>query len=278
MTDEARMPLMEHLKELRRRFRNAIIWVVIWTGLAYTFADETLALAARPLMRAWDETKLGPRSLKFTAVTEPFWLQMKLSLYVGLFLASPFVFYQLWKFIAPGLRKNERGVALPFAICSGLFFCGGGLFCYFLVFPRAFSFFLSYANSGFGKFSTVFGVKYQIGSTFRVEPVLVLSPYIDFVLMSVLGFGIVFELPLLIYFLSRVGLVTHRSLWRFNKYWVVIAFAVGAVLTPGPDVVSQFLMATPLIVLYELSIIVAWLVTRGRERRKAAEEAALDDD
>ena len=274
--DGARMPLMEHLRELRKRFRNAVIALIVTTGITFAFARELIAIMIKPLADAWRGRKLGTFTLNYGNLTEPFWAEMKVSFYIGLFLGSPFVFYQLWKFVAPGLRDNERKIALPFAIFSGLFFCGGAVFCYFLVFPTAFKFFLGYSSNDYGSFSGLFGgmADYNIGGDMQLRATLFLEPILDFSMKTMLGFGLVFELPLAIYFLAKVGLVTHRSLWKFNKYWIVISFIIGAVLTPGPDVMSQILMATPLLVLYQISIVVAWVVTIGRERRKKAEEEA----
>jgi len=274
------MPLMEHLRELRKRFRNAVIAVIVVMGVTFAFARELIALLVLPLEQAWNRRNMGPFELNYGSLTEPFWAEMQVSFYVGLFVASPFVFYQLWRFVAPGLRDSERKVALPFAIFSGLFFCGGALFCYFLVFPTAYNFFLGYSSNDYGSFNGVFGglVDYTIGGPMKLRATLFLERILDFSMKTMLGFGLVFELPLLVYFLSKIGLITHRSMWKFNKYWIVISFIVGAVLTPGPDVMSQILMATPLLVLYQVSILIAWVVTRGRERRQKEIEKELDRD
>ncbi|HEY4054955.1 MAG TPA: twin-arginine translocase subunit TatC, partial [Kofleriaceae bacterium] len=167
---------------------------------------------------------------------------------------SPFIFYQLWKFIAPGLYKKERRIATFFAVFSALFFIAGALFCYHYVLHSLYQFLISYGTKD-------------------TKPMILMESYLDLTRDMMLAFGAVFELPLLIYFLALVGMVTHRSLWKFNRWFIVLAFIIGAILTPSPDVVSQIMMATPMIALYNLSIIAAWRVTIKREAREAAQKA-----
>ncbi len=273
--DEKKLPFVEHLRELRVRLRNAVIALMIGWVVAFAFSDTLYAFLARPLVRAFAERGITSAQLNFASLTEPFWTYFELSLWAGIFLASPVIFHQIWKFVAPGLYEKEKRIAIPFAVCSALFFIGGALFCYFLVLPAAFRFFLSYSSENLGRMRAIFGfVDFNAaGGTLGLQPQLFMSQYLDLTTKFLLGFGIVFEMPLLIFFLSYAGLVTHKSLWKFNKYAVVISFIVGAILTPGPDIVSQLMMATPMIVLYNLSIIVAFWVTRRRQRRLAAEMA-----
>jgi sec-independent protein translocase protein TatC len=179
---------------------------------------------------------------------------MSVAMWAGVFVASPFIFHQIWRFIAPGLYKRERRVGVVFAVCSAVMFVGGALFCYYFVLGNLYTFLLGYAGE-------------------NTQPALFMGEYLDLTRDMMLAFGAVFELPMLIFFLARVGLVTHRGLWKFNRWFIVVAFIVGAILTPSPDVVSQILMATPMIALYNFSIIVAYFVTRGREKRAAAEAA-----
>lgn len=267
--DEQRLPFLDHLQELRIRLRNAILAVLLGCAIAYAFSETLFALLARPLSLAWAEV-LPNQSAGFgyKSLVEPFWVYFELSIYAGIFIASPVIFHQLWKFIAPGLYERERRIALPFAAFSGLMFIGGGLFCYFWVFPPMFRFFLSYANANIGKVSGVFSFLHAdvTRAPLAVEPSLFMQEYLDITTKMLLGFGIVFELPLLIFFLSYAGIVTHRKLWKFNRYWLILAVIIGGILTPGPDVISQLLMATPLVVLYEISILIAYVVTRRRER------------
>jgi sec-independent protein translocase protein TatC len=271
--DEKRQPFLEHLGELRLRLRNAVLALIVGCIIAFWFSETLFALLARPLNQAWHEV-LPDRTanLSFGSLVEPFWVYFELSMYAGLFIASPFIFHQLWKFIAPGLYDKEKKVAVPFAAFSGLMFIGGAVFCYLFVFPAMFRFFLSYSNQNIGHLSGVFGfVRSDVTSgAMAVTPTLFMQQYLDLATKMLLGFGIVFELPLLIFFLSYVGLVTHRKLWKFNRYWIVLSFIIGGILTPGPDVLSQFLMAMPLVVLYEVSILIAFIVTRKREREASA--------
>jgi sec-independent protein translocase protein TatC len=286
MSTDARMSFREHLLELRTRLRNAIIALVVCTFLTFYFSDVLLVLLAKPLIAAHERAGLGTPSLNFGSLIEPFWVYFKLSMYAAVFVASPFIFHQLWSFIAPGLYDKEKRVALPFAVFSGLFFVGGALFCYQFVFPAAFDFFLSYSSANLATIKKSLGfanVDITVADPLVVKPTLFMESYLDLTTKMLIAFGAIFELPLLIFFLSYVGLVTHRSLWKFNKYAVVISFVVGAMLTPGPDVISQMLMAAPMIVLYNLSIIVAWLVARSREASDKADPppddgAPPDDD
>jgi sec-independent protein translocase protein TatC len=186
---------------------------------------------------------------------------MSVALWAGIFIASPFIFHQIWKFVAPGLYKRERRMGIAFAFFSGIFFVAGALFCYYFVLHNLYKFLLSYANK-------------------ETLAMVMLQDYLDLTRNMMLAFGAVFELPILIYFLASVGLVTHRGLWKFNRWFVVIAFIVGAILTPSPDVVSQIMMATPMIVLYNASILLAWRVTIKREKADKilkAREAAADE-
>jgi sec-independent protein translocase protein TatC len=188
---------------------------------------------------------------------------MSVALWAGIFVASPFIFYQLWRFIAPGLYKRERKITVSFAVLSAVFFISGALFCFEFALPALYGYMLHYNSDALQSLPNI-------------------QDYLDLTRDSMLAFGAIFEMPLLIYFLAMVGLVTHRALWKFSRWFIVLAFVIGAVLTPGPDVVSQFLMAMPMIVLYNVSILFAWRVTVKRERKEAAqrarEAAAAPDD
>jgi len=270
--DERRLPFLDHLGELRLRLRNAVLALLIGCVIAFWFSETLFALLARPLNQAWREVlPTQSAQLRFGSLIEPFWVYFELSIYAGLFISSPIIFHQIWKFIAPGLYDKEKKVALPFAGFSGLMFMGGGLFCYLFVFPAMFRFFLSYSNQNIGHLSGVFSFTHTdvTSGALAIEPSLFMQQYLDLTTKMLLGFGLIFELPLLIFFLSYAGLVTHRKLWKFNKYWIVLSFIIGGVLTPGPDVLSQFMMAAPLVVLYEGSILIAYIVTRRRERAAA---------
>lgn len=257
--EDSRMPFLSHLRELRDRVRNAAIFFGLAFGVCFYFASDIYSWLKQPLFNVWDTERLGNPHLAFGSLTEPFWVDMSVALWAGIFAASPFIFHQIWKFIAPGLYKRERRITVAFAVFSAIFFISGALFCYEFVLERLYKFLLSYANK-------------------ETLAVVMMQEYLDLTRNMMLAFGAVFELPLLIYFLSMVGLVTHRGLWKFNRWFVVIAFVVGAILTPSPDVVSQIMMAAPMIGLYNVSILLSWYVTAKRERKQAAlrvkEEAA----
>jgi sec-independent protein translocase protein TatC len=178
-------------------------------------------------------------------------VDMSIGLWAGIFVASPLIFYQLWKFIAPGLYKRERKVGVTFAVLSAVFFVSGALFCFSFALPALYGYMLHYNSADLQSLPNI-------------------QDYLDLTRDSMLAFGAIFEMPLLIYFLAMIGMVTHRSLWKFSRWFVVLAFIIGAVLTPGPDVMSQITMAVPMIALYNISILFAWRVTMKRERAEAA--------
>ena len=272
--DAARMPFLEHLRELRTRLRNSVIALIVGFVIAYNFHEEIFVVLLQPLLEVWAEKAannpgLGAPTLYFKSLAEPFWTYFSLAFWAGIFVAAPFIFHQLWKFIAPGLYHHEKRWAIPFAVISALFFAGGAVFCYFAVLPFAYEFFLDYADANLSSMKSVLGA-YQIGDVdVGLHPMLMMKDYLDLAKKLLLGFGLVFELPLVLFFLSMIGLVTHRSLWKFNRYAIVLAFIFAAILTP-PDPVSQVAMALPLVVLYNLSIVAAYFVTRRREKRDAA--------
>ncbi|MCC6746845.1 MAG: twin-arginine translocase subunit TatC [Deltaproteobacteria bacterium] len=274
MSDDAVMSFSQHLEELRKRLKYSAIWLVIWAGVGYALSDFLFVILAQPLIRAWTDAGLGPPKMHFSNPIEPFFTYMKLALIFGVFAASPFIFYQLWKFIAPGLYRKEKRYAVPFAAASGLLFIGGACFGYFVLFPYAFRFFLGFARKNVGRMEELLGgtLKVSMKHTFELTPTLMMGEYFSLTWKLLLASGVVFELPLVIAFLSLAGLVSARALWRFNRYFIVIAFVIGAVLTPGPDVISQVLLSVPLVVLYNLSILFALVTERRRARR--TEDAA----
>jgi sec-independent protein translocase protein TatC len=256
--EQSRMPFLRHLAELRDRVRNAAISFMVAFVVCWYFASYIFEWLRAPMFDHWDVKKLGNPTVVYTKLTEPFWVDMSIGMWAGIFVASPFIFYQLWRFIAPGLYKRERKYTVVFAIFSALFFCAGALFCYYFVLGNLYSFLLGYGGE-------------------ELKPMIAQSDYLDLTRDMMLAFGAVFELPLVIYFLALIGLVTHRGLWKFNRWFIVLAFVIGAVLTPSPDAVSQCMMATPMIVLYNLSIILAWRVTKKREAKQAILRAAEEE-
>lgn len=250
--DDGRMPFIEHLREFRDRLRNAALCFLVATVACWFFAKDIYAELRVPLDHAMaNYPQFANIKMKYNVLTEPFWVYMSVALWSGVFVASPLIFYQLWKFIAPGLYKEERRLGIGFATFSGLFFVGGALFCHQFVLEPMFTYLLDVPGKD-------------------AEPALTMSGYLDLARDMMLAFGAVFEMPFVIYFLAKIGLVTAKSLWRFNRWFVVLAFIIGAVLTPSADPISQCLMALPMIALYNLSIIIAWVVVRNKAKQAGA--------
>lgn len=241
MTDST-MPLTAHLEELRWRIVKALGFVLVAFSGCYFFSDHVFELLTQPLLSLGN----GHLQLIGTGITEAFFTRLKVSLIAAVFVASPAIFYQLWGFIAPGLVERERRTAIPFVIAATIFFASGATFCYILVFPVGYAFFLEeYANIG-------------------VAPQIRISEYLSFASRLLLAFGITFEMPVVTFFLARLGMVDHRMLIGWSRYAVVTVFIVAAVLTPGPDIASQLLMAGPLLLLYVVSIGVAFVFARRK--------------
>ena len=246
------MPLTAHLEELRWRVVRALFGVMVAFSGCYFYSDRVFELLTRPLVG------LGDSRLQLigTGVTEAFFTRLKVSLIAAVFVASPVIFWQAWGFVAPGLVEKERRLAIPFVLAATIFFVSGAVFCYVLVFPVGYAFFLEeYANIG-------------------VAPQIRISEYLSFAARMLLAFGATFEMPVVTFFLARLGVVTHRTLIGGLRYAIVVIFIVAAVLTPGPDVASQMLMAGPLMLLYVVSIGVALVFGRAKPADADAPPAA----
>ncbi len=234
--EQSRMPLMEHLKELRVRLIRAIIALAIGCAIAYAFVDQLFALLTWPIR----EVSHGHVLLIGTGVGEAFFTKIKVAIVAGVFIASPAVLYEVWKFVAPALYQTERRMAAPFVIAATVFFLLGGYFCWAVVFKVGYAFFLSqYASIG-------------------VTPTIRISEYLMFSSKLLLAFALTFEMPIFAFFLTRLGLIDHHQMLHYFRYAILGIFVVSAALTP-PDMVSQFLLAIPLLVLYGLSIGVSYL-------------------
>jgi len=231
--DEKRLPLTAHLQELRNRLILSFIAIGIGFVLCYTFSQPLFDILAAPLLRVMP-TK---GSLIFTSVAEAFFTYMKVAFLGGLILASPFVLYQVWAFVAPGLYRHERRYVVPFVLLGSLFFAIGILFGYFVAIPFGFKFLLSYATD-------------------FIKPMPSMKEYLSFTVKFLLVFGLVFECPVVLLLLSRIGVIEAKTLARQRKYAILLIFIFAAVMTP-PDVISQVLMALPLMGLYELGILLA---------------------
>lgn len=232
------MSFMEHLGELRVRIVRSLVALLIGLAIALPFSQKMVDYLARPIVASG-------HNLVFVALTEAFWVQMKVAMIAGLFIAAPGILWQVWAFIAPGLHEHEKKYAGPFVLIGTIMFILGGVFSLKVVTPFATQFLLSYARPG-------------------LQPMISIGSYVDFLLKFTLAFGLVFELPLIITILSRLGVVTPKMLARNRKYAILGAFIAGAVLTPTPDWFNQTLMAGPLILLYEVGIICARIFGRAR--------------
>ncbi len=244
------MTFLEHLDDLRGRLFNSFLALIIGCVPGWIFARDIYRILARPVTQYLPEgTKLA-----FTTLTAPFMLYLKVAFLASLFVVSPFIFLQLWYFVAPGLYQKEKKYVLPFVFMTTIFFCLGAVFGYFIVFPWACRFFLT------------------LGREF--QPVITVDQYFGFALKVLLGIALVFELPTLIYFLARMGIVTAGWMMRNFKYAVLAAFVIAAVITPTPDMITQSIVAVPMLILYGISILIALVV--DRKKAKTAEEKAKE--
>jgi sec-independent protein translocase protein TatC len=249
----SRMSLMEHLEELRKR----IIWSVLAISIAFfpcwAYYREIFAFLIAPLHKIVPD---DPNfKLSYLALTDPFILYFKMAAYAAVFLASPFVLYQLWAFISPGLYRRERKLAAPFIFFTSLFFISGGAFGYYIAFPMGASFL------------------FNVGKD--LNAVITADKYFGFLLTVIFGLGLMFELPILILLLTLVGVITPGLLMRFWRHAVVIIFIIAAIITPTPDVVNLCIFALPAIGLYFLGVGAAYMAVRAKKRREA-ELAAAD--
>jgi len=235
--DTFEMPLMEHLRELRKRVIVCVWAVLISVGLSFVFSTPIFDWLSAPMTDALRTT--GKGTMAVSEATEAVVVQLKVAGIAGLFLASPVLAYQAWQFVAPGLYERERRNVLPLAFASTLLFGMGGAFAYYVVFRYGFPLFLNMNGE-------------------NVQAVLSINSYLSFAITLLVAFGASFQLPIVIYFLARIGLINHRDLISGFRYGVVGIFAIAAVLTP-PDVMSQLMMAGPLLLLYGVGIIVAWV-------------------
>jgi sec-independent protein translocase protein TatC len=254
--EQARMTFLEHLSELRMRLRNAAIVFLVCVIGSFFFVKQYFDFLTRPARAAWIIALHGQEPVfRFASPTEPFWVYTKLAMYVAFLVASPIIFWELWRFIAPGLYKREKKMALVVTIATAGCFIGGALFGYGVICKPALTYMLSFAE--------VFPGTLQ----FKIEPAVMMDEVVGFMLAMLLGTGVAFELPVILAVLGWLGLITARGLWRFNKYALILSTVIGGVLTPGPDVLSQVLMAGPLFGLYNVSILLVWMIERAARRR-----------
>ncbi len=248
-----KQPFLSHLEELRKRLVICAIGVGAGFVIAYIFSERLFQLLVAPLKAVMPE---GDQMI-FTNLPEMFFAYIKVAFIAGILAAAPLIFYQLWMFIAPGLYQKEKKMAIPFVISSTILFVGGALFGYFVVFPFGFKFFIGFSNE-------------------YVKALPSVKQYFSFSIKLLFAFGIVFELPVIIFFLSKMGIVTPQFLSQKRKYAILLTFALAAILTP-PDVITQCMMAGPLIVLYEIGILVSRVAQKKKEGGETVKAEAHED-
>lgn len=245
------MPLTSHLEELKARVIRILIAIGIGFGVCYLFKEWSFKVVTRPLVDALP----AHSSMIFTGLPEAFFIHMKIAFFASLFLTAPYTLFEIWRFVSPGLYKKEKRMIIPFVFFSTVLFSGGILFGYFIALPPAFRFFVS--------FSTDF-----------LKPMISFREYLNLTLKFLLAFGLSFEMPVFMFFLAKIGVVNAKMLAKQRRIAILIIFIVAAVLTPSPDAVSQILMAAPLLVLYEISIILA----KFAKNQKASQEQTDDKE
>ncbi len=236
------MPLTEHLRELRIRLIRSIIAFLLASGVSFYFSRYVFEFLKSPVVKSYPEVELITLS-----PTEPLFILIKISLAVGLILASPVILFEIWRFVEPALYPNEKRLFVPLLLSSIILFAMGAAFAFVVVLPMALKFLLGLGFS-------------QLTAT----PYLSVNLYISFVLKMLVAFGIAFEMPIFLFMLQRAGLVTDKQLKKFRRYFIVVAFLVGALI--APDVSTQVLMAIPLLVLYEVSILLGKLASPKKEK------------
>jgi sec-independent protein translocase protein TatC len=253
---DVRMTIWEHLEELRKRVIKAAIGVVAATVVAWCFRVEALAWLVVPYQRTWQTRFNKPLVLQTLAPADAFLGFLELSLTAGIVASAPIIFYQLWSFISPGLYRKEKRLIVPFVLSSTTLFLSGVAFAYYVAFPFTFNYFLSLLG--------------PVKEGVELTQIVTLEFFLDFATRFLLAFGAVFELPLFIAFLVLANIVTPKQLLKFGRWATVLAFALGAIVTPGPEVTSQIAVSGALIGLYFLSIPIAYLL----KPRPAPEEPA----
>jgi len=242
----SKMSFLEHLDELRKRLIYVVYSLIAGCVIAYIFIGRIFEFIMRPMYDLLKDAPTGGAKLIYTAGPEPFMLYVKIGFLVGIFLSSPLILWQIWKFVAPGLYTHEKKFAIPFVVLSTFFFVTGGLFSHYVAFPVTWQFFNSFGN------------EYMV-FTPRVDEAFGLYT------KMMLGFGVIFEMPTLVFFLARMGVVTAQFLIKYFKYAFLAIFIIAAVISPGTDMTSQLVMAVPMLGLYIISIAIAFLFQKKRK-------------
>src|ERR1700736_1448286 len=246
------MGFLDHLEELRKRIIYFIVAIVIGFLACWKYAENIYEIMQRPIMEALHSNGLSAK-LVYLNPPEPVNLYLKVGFTAGLFVASPFVLYQLWCFISPGLYRNEKRYVTPFMVSTVALFLAGGYFGYKLVLPQALVFLIGYGKD--------------------FQPMITLSEYSSLFLTIIVGLGVIFEMPILVFFLALMGIVTAGWMWRNLRYSILVIFIIAAIITPTTDILNMCIFAAPMVALYILSIGIAWLVhPKQRKARQARKD------
>jgi sec-independent protein translocase protein TatC len=244
------MSFLEHLEELRRRIIYALIAVTIGFFACWAYAERIYEIMQKPIIIALHANGMSEK-LVYLNPTEPFNLYLKVAFMAGLFVTSPFVLYQVWMFISPGLYRHEKRYVMPFMFSTVGLFLAGGVFGYKIVYPQALNFLISYGK--------------------QFQPMITIGEYTDLFLTIIIGMGAIFELPILVFFLSLMGIVSAGWMWRNFRYSILVIFIIAAIVTPTTDILNMCIFAAPMIALYAMSIAIAYLV-HPKQRRARREK------
>ena len=231
--DDVQLSLRDHLMELRKRLKWALIWLMLGFGASYYWSQQIFHFMMQPVFAALPE---GERALHFSSSVEPFIIYLKVGLYSGLFLSSPFIFWQIWMFVAPGLYRRERRKIAPFVVAATVFFVAGAAFCYLVILPPAFQFLINTAGPD-------------------IKPVLMMDEQLGLVMMMLLAFAIIFELPMVLTLFAMMGVVDYKFLSKYRRHAIIVNVIIAAFVTPTGDPFNLALMALPMMVCYELGVL-----------------------
>jgi sec-independent protein translocase protein TatC len=241
------MSFLEHLEELRRRIIYCLIAVAVGFFACWAYAEKIYGIMQAPIMTALRNNGMSEK-LVYLNPTEPFNLYLKVAALAGLFVTSPFVLYQVWLFISPGLYRHEKRYVFPFMFSTVALFLAGGIFGYKIVYPAALDFLISYGK--------------------QFQPMITIGEYTDLFLTIIIGMGLIFELPILVFFLSLMGIVNAGFMWRNFRYSILIIFIIAAIVTPTTDILNMCIFAAPMVGLYAISIGIAWAVHPAQRRAR----------
>jgi sec-independent protein translocase protein TatC len=247
------MSFLQHLEELRRRIIYSFLYVVAGFCVCWWFHEQIFTIMQKPIVTALANHKMDTQ-LVYLNPTDPFNMYLKIAFLAGIFVASPFVLYQVWAFIAPGLYRNERRYVFPFMFSTVGLFLAGGWFGYKMVYPAALDF--------------------LIGWSAQFKPMITVGEYTDLFLTIIAGLGLVFEMPILVFFLALMGILTAGWMWRNFRYSILVIFIIAAIITPTTDIMNMCIFAAPMIVLYLFSIAIAWFVHPTQRKKRAAKAGA----